>query len=69
MSQADPYEDRRFRMVCPTCGQRFLEERVDQLTAALQRAVDEAVADDLDDWYANARAVLAIPTTTQKGTT
>jgi hypothetical protein len=56
----DKYEDERFNSVCPTCGQTFLRERVDQLTAALQRAVDEAVADDLDDWYANARAVLAV---------
>lgn len=30
-----------------------------ELLAALQRAIDEAVADDLDDWFANARAVIA----------
>lgn len=39
MSQADKYEDRRFGMACPTCGQKFLEERVDLLTAALQNTV------------------------------
>jgi hypothetical protein len=59
MSTVDKYEDQRFRSACPTCGQNFLVERVDLLTAALQRAVDEAVADDLDDWYANACEVLA----------
>jgi hypothetical protein len=30
-----------------------------QLVAALQRAIDEAVADDQDEWFANARAALA----------
>jgi hypothetical protein len=30
-----------------------------QLVAALQRVLDEAVADDLDEWFANARAALA----------
>lgn len=31
----------------------------DQLLAALRRAVDEAVADDLDEWFANAKATIA----------
>jgi hypothetical protein len=31
----------------------------DKLVAALKRAYAEAVADDLDDWYANIHAVLA----------
>lgn len=31
----------------------------ERLEAALRRAIDEAVADDMDDWYAAARAALA----------
>jgi hypothetical protein len=30
-----------------------------QLVEALQRAINEAVADDLDDWFSNARAALS----------
>lgn len=31
----------------------------DELLAALQRAIDEAVADGMDDWHANAKAAIA----------
>lgn len=38
----DKYDDQRFRSVCPTCGQNFLVERVDLLTALLQRVLEYA---------------------------
>ncbi|WP_157889309.1 hypothetical protein [Chromobacterium subtsugae] len=38
---------------------RNTAEQRDQLLAALERAVAEAVADDLDDWFANAKAAIA----------
>ena len=38
---------------------RNTAEQRDQLLAALERAVTEAVADDLDDWFANAKAAIA----------
>lgn len=58
-TETDKYADQRFDQNCPTCGQEFMQEKIDILVEALQRAIDEAVADDFHDWFANARVALS----------